>query len=80
MRLNNNLRQTYFMIDTIKAIIPSTKISEKAIKTIAESFNKHGLGKLDEDQLNHYYRNTKLVNPDVDDEHVKYQPKNNKND
>ena len=36
------------MIDTIKAIGLTTKITEKAVKTITESFNKHDLGILDE--------------------------------
>jgi hypothetical protein len=49
MRIDNNLRQAYFMIDTIKAIIPEAKLNEKAIRTMFESYNKHGLGKLDEE-------------------------------
>jgi hypothetical protein len=76
MRLDNNLRQAYFMIDSIKALTPSAKVSEQAIKTIKESFNKHGLGKLDVDHLNQYYRGTKLINEtDDEDDNCKYRTK-----
>ena len=43
MRVDNNLRQAYFIIDTDKAINPGNKVTETAIKAITTSFNKHGL-------------------------------------
>ena len=81
MRINNNQRQAYFMIGTIKAISPTSQINEKAIKTIVASFNKHGLGKLDEKYLHHYYRGTTFDNrSDNEDETINYRPNKNKND
>jgi hypothetical protein len=76
MRADNNLRQAYFIIDTIKAINPATKITEKAIKNITTSFNKHGLGELNNEHLQSYYIGTTSINNDVNDN--KYRP--NKND
>jgi hypothetical protein len=76
MRVDNNLRQAYFIIDTIKAINPATKVTEKAIKTITTSFNKHGLGELNNEHLHSYYIGTQSIIKDVNDN--KYRP--NKND
>jgi hypothetical protein len=76
MRVDNNSRQAYFIIDSIKAITPTTQINEKALKRIITSFNKHGLGELNEGHLNSYYRDTKSSESAVGNN--KYRP--NKND
>ncbi len=73
MRVDNNLRQAYFIIDTIKAINPANKVTETAIKAITTSFNKHGLGELNEDHLNSYYRGIKSSDNDVSN--ISYRPK-----
>ena len=73
MRVDNNLRQAYFIIDTDKAINPGNKVTETAIKAITTSFNKHGLGELNEDHLNSYYRGIKSSDNEVSN--INYRPK-----
>ena len=72
MRVDNNLRQAYFIIDTIKALNPANKFTETAIKAITTSFSKHGLGELNEDNLNSIYRGIKSKDNDVNN--INYQP------
>jgi hypothetical protein len=72
MRVDNNLRQAYFIIDSIKALNPANKVTETAIKSITTSFSKHGLGELNEDHLNSYYRGIKSKDNGVNN--INYQP------
>jgi hypothetical protein len=50
----NNMKLSYFIIDTIKILFPTVQMSNEKSKAIVESFNFHQLGSLESNNFQKY--------------------------
>ena len=77
----NNLKLVYFVIDSIKALVPKIQFSKSNLRIIQDSFSQHQLGKIEIDRLTSYYcperniNHLKMSNQNVSDDEA-YFPKN----
>jgi hypothetical protein len=51
----NNMKLCYFVIDTIKTLMPSVKFSVNKMKLIQETFSRHQLGNINVNNLTEHY-------------------------
>ena len=76
----NNLKLCYFVVDTIKALVPTVKFTTSKMKITQEAFSNHLLGILDMQlkKLKNYFRRSETTSSESgqSDENV-YKPTSN---
>jgi hypothetical protein len=58
----NNLKLCYFVVDTIKALVPAVKFTIRKMKIIQKAFINRQLGDIQIDNLKNYYRRNETGN------------------
>jgi hypothetical protein len=51
----NNIKFCYFVIDTIKSLVPSVSFSKSKMEYISAAFSHHELGNVQVEHLNKYF-------------------------
>jgi hypothetical protein len=76
----NNLKLCYFVVDTIKTLVPSVKFTAPKMKIIREAFSNYQLGEIQLDNLKNHFCSTdnNLLNKNESDPsvNVEYCPGN----
>jgi hypothetical protein len=74
----NNLKLCYFVVDTIKALVPAVRFTTSKMKIIQEAFISHQLGDIQIDNLKNYYCRNETGNSETGQSgENEYRPFNN---
>lgn len=73
----NNMKLCYFVIDTIKTLMPSVKFSVNKMKLIQETYSRHQLGNINVNNLTEHYclkERDKNLDDSEDQDGANYKP------